>query len=98
MATGGFSYGAMWPASGITSSRAPGIASASDLGLRRRRDHVVLADQDERRNRDLGEVAAPVGPARHAAQGPGDSSRRGLLHHVLQRLDPLRPFLQRKPG
>ncbi len=63
----------MWPAWGITSSRALGIASAIDLASA----GGVITSSSPTKTRvgtdDLGQVAPPVGPARHAAQGAGDS-------------------------
>ena len=75
----------------------PGVGDrrGDRAGLRRGGDHVVLADHHERRDRDPGQVAAPVGPDGHAPQGPGDALRRGLLHH---RAAAARPARDASPG
>ena len=57
-AAAGFSYGARWPAAGMTSSRARGMACGDLAGLCGGRDHVILTHHHERRHIDRAAVAA----------------------------------------
>ena len=48
----------------------------TQLGVGRRRQRVLLADDHQRRHRHRGERVSRVGPRSHRSLGPGDGVRR----------------------
>ncbi len=94
LAADGFSYGAMCPDSGITSSCDLGIAEARDLASA---GGVITSCSPTRTSVGTvmpGKLVAAIGTNRHSEQCPGDSTRRVVFHDRPQGFDSFGTLLQ----
>ena len=99
LATAWFSYGARCPASGDHLEPGAGDGVGHRLGLGRGRDHILLADHDERGHADR-RPASPRRSGRCAIARKAPTTPRAVLRSISSRIgvDALRPVLQRDPG
>ncbi len=72
----------MWPALGMTTNSALGIAAAIACISAGGTDRVLVADDDQRRHFDLRQQAGHVGPGGHAALSGGDRGGRRAFHNA----------------